>query len=135
MAVLGNYLYYTSVVTSTAEETVSKVMKIDLTTGIRTDHAWGQTFYGLTVAGGKLLSSNYKVQPAGIWDVTAGGDYSATEAWARDLQGLGDTLMATVPGTPPAPPPPVEPLSTPEPSGMLLMTTGAALMAAGFRRR
>ena len=133
LAILGGYLYYSSVVKSTLNETITKVVKIDLATGVKTDHAWGQKFYGLTVAGGRLLSSNYKEGTSSIWDITNYGDYSAASPWATGLQGFGDLMFATVPGTPPAPPTgpgPEPPAETPEVSAMLLVATGLAMIGA-----
>jgi hypothetical protein len=146
MAILNGGLYYTSQIKNTADETITQVVRIDLTTGVRTDHAWGQRFWGLTVAGGRLLSSNYKESTSQIWDITNSGNYASVTPWATGLPGYSDLMLATVPGTPPAPPPPppppppdpdpvTPPAQTPEPSALVLIASGVAMIALrGIKR-
>ena len=136
VVVLGNTLYYTSIQGFSAESgTVTQVRQVDLNTKVDDYFASGQRFLSLNVAGNKLLAGNYQTSPSGIWDITAGGTFSSAAAWAYGLPGFSDTMLATVPGTPPPPTPvnpdPVNPLPTgqvPEPSTFLLIATGAVLI-------
>lgn len=144
MAIFGGSLYYTDLVKMTATETITKVIQMDLVTGAKTDHAWGQRFWGLTVANGRLLAGNYKEATSGIWDITTRRDYTQVAPWASGLPGASELMLATVPGTLPPPADPgtdpdpdtqTPPAETPEPSTLLLMASGLLMMSVRATRR
>ena len=128
-------------------ETTS-VMKIDLVTGHRSDHGWGQCCRALPVANAKFLPGSYNEPASSIWEISNGGICESIAAWATGPPGYSDVVLATVPCTPPPPPPPdLDPHShrdtdtelpaaeTSGPSVLLLAATGALMVGArAFRR-
>lgn len=78
---------------------------IDITAGGnmagKPSYATGRKWAALATWNGKLYAStDSTVTPAGIWDITSGGSFSSTAAWASNLPGAGDTLFDFVPGLP-----------------------------------
>ncbi|MBC8165686.1 MAG: PEP-CTERM sorting domain-containing protein, partial [Bryobacteraceae bacterium] len=78
-----------------------------------------------------LAASEWSMNRGSIWDISQGGNFNSTEAWASNLPGSGDSLFEVVPALV-APQPPVT-AAVPEPGTLALAGLGLLYIARRIR--